>query len=268
VKNLSVLDQETELRQAIINSEFFLCYQPQFDLSDEKLESLEALIRWKHPTKGVLLPIDFIPLAEEIGVIVQMGEWVIRTACMQIKSWENMGFPPIRVAVNISAQQFKYQNVPAMVKSILDETGLDPKYLEIELTENVILSSREIIVAVTELKKLGVLIAIDDFGTGYSVLSYLHELPLDRLKIDKSFIDHIHAATDDEVIIRAVIAMAKKLNLEVLAEGVETIEQVNFLKNNKCGDVQGFYFSKPLTTDEVESYISEMMQKEKLNITE
>jgi diguanylate cyclase (GGDEF)-like protein len=253
---LAILDQEMELRQAITHGEFFLCYQPQIDLQNDKLIAVEALLRWQHPQKGVLLPIDFIPLAEETGLIVQIGEWVMRTACAQNKAWQLAGFTPIRVAVNVTSQQFKQHNLIETVRTILQETNLDPKYLEIELTENVILSNREVIRVAVELKKLGVIIAIDDFGTGYTSLSYLHKIPLDRLKIDSSFIQHIQSSSDDEVIIRAVIAMAKNLNLEVLAEGVETVNQVNFLKKYNCDDVQGFYFSKPLTPSEIEKCLN------------
>jgi len=255
VKTLADFDQEADLRQALINEEFALYYQPQINLSNDKIVALEALIRWHHPTKGVLLPIDFVPLAEEIGLIVPIGEWVLRTACKQNKAWQDAGFPPIRVAVNISAQQCKQHNIVDVVEQILKETKLSPEYLELELTENVILSNLQVIEVVSKLKKLGVMIAIDDFGTGYSSLSFLHELPMDRLKIDSSFIKHINSSTDDEVIIRSVITMAKNLNLEVLAEGVETEKQLNFLKRNDCADAQGFYFSKPLSANEMESYL-------------
>lgn len=254
-ESIDRLDQEMELRQAIQNEEFFLCYQPQVDIASEKLVAVEALIRWNHQKKGIILPIDFIPVAEETGLITEIGKWVLYAACKQNKIWQDEGFAPIRVAVNITAQQFKQDNLVETVKKVLKETKLNPKYLELELTENVILSNREVIRIVSELKEVGVIIAIDDFGTGYSSLSYLHKIPLDRLKIDSSFIQHIHSANDDEVIIRAVIAMAKNLNLEVLAEGVETSTQLNFLKKYQCNDVQGFYFSKPLTSTEVENYL-------------
>ncbi len=260
-ENLAILDKEIELRQAIAKEEFFLQYQPQIDSVSEKLVAVEALIRWNHPTRGILLPIDFIPLAEETGLIVFMGEWVLRKACAQNKAWQDAGFPPIRVAVNVTAQQFKQElSFVETVKNILQETKLEAKYLELELTENVILSNLEIIRTAAELKKLGVIIAIDDFGTGYSSLSYLHKIPLDRLKIDRSFIQHIQSNKDDEVIIRAVIAMAKNLNLEVLAEGVETLDQLNFLKKNQCNDVQGFYFSKPLSANDLENYFNQHTQ--------
>jgi len=255
IKSMAELDMEEDLRHAVANEEFFICYQPEIDLASDKLVALEALVRWHHPKNGLLLPIDFIPLAEEIGLIVPIGEWVIRTVCKQSKAWQEAGLPPIRIAVNVSAQQLKQQNFVDMVKTILQETRLDPKYLEIELTENLVISHREVINVVTELKKLGIMIAIDDFGVGYSSLSYLHEIPMDRLKIDGSFIKHIQSEADDEIIIRAIIAMAKNLNLEVLAEGVETKNQIKFLKEQENIDVQGFYFSKPLSTNEIESYL-------------
>jgi len=254
-QSLAKLDQEMQLRQALANNEFYLCYQPQVDLKDSKIVAVEALLRWQHPQKGVLLPLDFIQIAEETGLILQIGEWVIRKACQQNKQWQNAGLPPIRVAVNITAQQFMHQNIPNLVSNILKETQLEAKYFELELTENVIVSTPEIINSITELKKMGVMIAIDDFGTGYSSLSYLKKIPMDRLKIDKSFVQHIQSNTDDEVIIRAVISMAKNLNLEVLAEGVENQNQVDFLKKHECGDVQGFYFSKPLLVEQLENFL-------------
>jgi diguanylate cyclase (GGDEF)-like protein len=253
-ESLAELDQEMELRQAIARNEFFLCYQPQIDMINKKLVAVEALIRWQHPKKGVLLPIDFIPLAEETGLIVPIGEWVMKTACAQNKAWQDAGAPPIRVAVNITSQQLQQQNIIIKIREILRITELEPKFLELELTENAILCNREIIRVLTDLKKLGLTIAVDDFGTGYSSLSYLNKIPLDRLKIDKSFVKNIDSTINDAVIIRIIIAMAKNLNLKVIAEGVETADQMNFLKECECSDVQGFYFSKPLTTSEVESF--------------
>lgn len=260
LSSLSKLDEEVQLRKGLTNEEFFLCYQPQIDLKQKKVVAVEALIRWNHPEKGTLLPIDFIPLAEETGLIIPIGEWVLRAACKQNKIWQDKGFSNMRVAVNITAQQFMHQDIITLVKNVLDETQLSPEFLELELTENVIVSHSDIIRAINELKKLGITIAIDDFGTGYSNLSYLKKIPLDRLKIDKSFIQHIQSPTDDEVIIRAVIAMAKNLKLEVLVEGVETQEQLNFLKMHECADVQGLYFSKPLTADELENFLRNISQ--------
>ncbi|MDX1900975.1 MAG: EAL domain-containing protein [Gammaproteobacteria bacterium] len=250
-QNLEKLDKEIQLRQALTNNELFLCYQPEFDIANEKLIAVEALIRWNHPVNGTLLPIDFIPLAEETGLITSIGEWTIKTACKQNQEWQDAGFSPIRVAVNISAQQLKTDHFVDVVKSILIETQLKPKFLEFEITENIIVSGVEITRTVFELKKLGISITLDDFGTGYSSLSYLKKLPLDRLKIDGSFIHNIQAVKDDEVIIRAIIAIAKHLNLEVTAEGVETKNQANFLKKQHCNDIQGFYYSKPLTAEEM-----------------
>lgn len=255
IQSLAELNQEVELHHAIVNNEFFLTYQPQIDIVNEKMVAVEALLRWQHPQKGLLLPIDFIPVAEDTGLIIPISEWVLRTACLQNKAWQDAGYPPMRMAVNVTAQQFKLKNLPKMVRDILAETRLKPEFLELELTENVLLSNMEIMKTVTELKDIGVNIAIDDFGTGYSSMSYLHKLPLDRLKIDGSFIQHIKSSTDDEVIVRAVLAMAKNLNLEVLAEGVETEDQLNFLKKYKCSDVQGYYFSKPLTSDQLETIL-------------
>lgn len=255
-KSLDKLDKETQLRQAIINNEFFLCYQPEYDINNKKLISVEALIRWQHPTCGLILPIDFIPLAEETGLIIPIGEWVIRTACKQIKKLHDEGFPDIRVAINITSQQLKQQNIIGFINSVLKETKLDPKYVEFELTENIILSSIEIIRTVKKLKELGVSITIDDFGTGYSSLSYLKKIPLDRLKIDGSFIRNIQSETDDEVIIRAIIAFAKNLNLKVLAEGVETQDQLDFLKIHNCNEIQGYYFDKPLSLQELKDLMT------------
>ena len=263
-KNLEKLDREMELYNAIQNEEFVLYYQPQFDLDTEKLIAVEALLRWHHPEKGMLLPLDFILLAEETGLIIPIGEWVLRKACQQLKAWQDLGLPHIRMAVNITAQQLKQNNIIDVIKSILDETGLKAEYLELELTENIIISSMEAVRTITELKKLGLTIAIDDFGTGYSSLSYLKKLPLDRLKIDSSFIQHIKMDGDDEVIIRAIIAIAKNLNLEVLAEGVETKKQLKFLKSHKCNEIQGFLFSKPLTANELETMLSHPDMKDDL----
>ncbi|TAK75718.1 MAG: GGDEF domain-containing response regulator [Gammaproteobacteria bacterium] len=259
-ESLEKLEQEMQLRHALANNEFILCYQPQIDLESERMVAAEVLIRWQHPQKGLLLPLDFIPLAEETGLIVPISEWVLRKACEQNKAWQNEGLPPIRISVNVTAQQFIHQNLVEVVSKILHDTQLNPEYLELELTENVIVSNIEVLNTIGELKKLGVTIAIDDFGTGYSSLSYLKKIPLDRLKIDSSFVQHIKSPSDDEVIIRAIIAMAKNLNLEVLAEGVETQDQLNFLKVHECGDVQGFYFSKPLTTKELEGYLKKSLK--------
>lgn len=256
-KTLKRLKQEAELRTAIEENEFVLYYQPQIDLNAEKLVSVEALIRWRHPTKGIILPLEFIPLAEETGLIFPIGEWVLRTACKQIKEWQNRGLPHIRVAVNITTKQLRLYNLREVILDILEETGLEPQYLELELTENIIINNMDVIKTIHELKKIGVQIVLDDFGTGYSSLNYLRELPVDRLKIDQSYVQNIASNRGDDVIIQAIIAMANNLNMQVLAEGVETQNQLDFLRNQQCGEAQGFYFSKPVSAEECESLLKE-----------
>ncbi len=256
-RNLERLEKEAELRRALSNEEFFLYYQPQFDLKSETLVSVEALIRWQHPTKGVIYPMDFIPLAEESGLIVPIGEWVLRTACKQNKKWQDAGFIPIRVAVNVTTKQFRLYNLVDIVAKILNETGLEAKYLELELTENTIVNNIDIINTIHDLKKMGIQIVLDDFGTGYSSLNYLRELPVDRLKIDQSYVQNIDTNRGDDFIIQAIIAMAHSLNLEVLAEGVESEKQLEFLKKHKCSEVQGFYFSKPIPPELCEELLKD-----------
>lgn len=244
---------ENELHDAVLNDEFVLFYQPQFDITTKKISSVEALIRWNHPKKGILLPIDFIPAAEDTGLIIPIGEWVLKTACEQNKKWQDAGFLPMRVAVNISLKQIKQFDFVQKIKGILDSTGLSPTWLELEITENVILNAIELALSsLPELYAMGIHITLDDFGTGTSSINYLRKIPLSRLKIDQSFVNNINLNTSDEVIIQSIISLAKKLNLEIVAEGVETQKQLEFLQSNHCEEVQGFYFSKPVTTSELE----------------
>ncbi len=254
-QSLERLELEEDLRKAIAREEFFLCYQPQFDLNTQQLVSAEALIRWNHPIKGLVLPINFIPMAEETGLIVPIGEWVLRTACQQNKQWQDAGLPKIRIAINIATKQLKFPNLAEVIRNILHETGLDPQYLELEVTENVMITSIDASATIRELKDMGVHFALDDFGSGYSSLNHLRIFPLDRLKIDQSFINNIDINHGDEVIIKAIIAMAKNLNLDVVAEGVESKAQLDFLKSNDCSEVQGFYFSKPLENVDFEKFL-------------
>ena len=254
-QSLEYLEKETELRQAITKNELFLCYQPQVKLTTGEIVAVEALIRWQHPKKGLLLPMDFIPLAEETGLIIPIGEWVLRTACLQNKAWQDSGFPPIRVAVNLANQQLKQPDLVAMIRNVLQETGLDPQYLEIELTENVLINNIEVINRIHEIKEMGMKIALDDFGTGYTNINYLKQIPLNSLKLDKSIIDNIDSNRSDEVIMQAIIAMASSLNFEVLAEGVETQKQLDCLKTVNCENIQGFYFSKPLLSQDIEELL-------------
>ncbi|MDX1837294.1 putative bifunctional diguanylate cyclase/phosphodiesterase [Legionella taurinensis] len=247
-KVLEQLELESQLHQAMDKKEMTLWYQPQFHIHANKLQAVEALIRWNHPTRGVLLPIDFIPIAERTGLIIPLGNWVIKEACLQNKRWQESGLPPIRMAVNVPVQQLNQSDFVQKVKTILTETNLEPKYFEVELSESSIVDD-SIIDKINELKEFGVEIALDDFGTGYSNLYHLRHLALNRLKIDRSFIHNI--TRNDEIIIQAVIAMARSLNLEVLAEGVETQKQLDFLKGNEYSQIQGFYFSKPLPASEL-----------------
>jgi diguanylate cyclase (GGDEF)-like protein len=261
-QNLAILEKEIELRQALNKKEFFLMYQPQIELNTGRLVAVEALIRWQHPKLGLILPLDFIPLAEETGLIIPIGEWVLKTACRQNKLWQERGYPLIRVSVNVTAEQLNQPNFINLIKSTLEDTQLLPEYLELELTENTIMSHVDNAKTIKILKNLGIHIAIDDFGTGYSSLSYLKDFKLDRLKIDRSFVQNIEFDQADEIIIKAIITMAHSLNLDVIAEGVETKEQIEFLKKLKCGDVQGFYFNKPLRPEELEALFETLYKNE------
>jgi diguanylate cyclase (GGDEF)-like protein/PAS domain S-box-containing protein len=243
---------ENSLRHALEREEFLLYYQPKVDITTGQIVGMEALVRWKSPEVGMVSPAEFIPLAEETGLIVPMGEWILRTACAQNKAWQQMGLPMIRVGVNLSVRQLQRQNLIGTIAHVLSETGLDPNYLELELTESIIMKSNESTMA--ELRELhlgGIEISIDDFGTGYSSLSYLKRLPIDTLKIDKSFVQDVTTDPDDAAIVAAIITMAHALKLKVVAEAVETVEQLEFLRSLKCDRMQGYLFSKPLPAEEV-----------------
>ena len=247
---------QEELRNAVARSEFVLHYQPQVDLRTDRVFAVEALIRWNHPTRGMLSPIKFIPLVEESGLIVQIGDWVLHEACRQNRSWQNAGMPPITVCVNVSARQFREKNLASRVVSALRESGLRPEYLELELTESLIMQDVDRAVAtMEELQLLGVQISIDDFGTGYSSLSALKTFPVARLKIDKSFITDVSRDENDKAVACAVISLGQKLNLRVIAEGVETDDQVAFLRANNCDEMQGYHFSKPVAAQEIENLL-------------
>jgi diguanylate cyclase (GGDEF)-like protein/PAS domain S-box-containing protein len=238
------------LQLAIENNELFLVYQPQINIADGTIIGLEALLRWRQPELGLVPPDRFIPIAENRGLIGSIGEWVLRTACSQIRQWQTEGIPIVPVAVNVSAVQFRQWGFAEFVARALDETGLASDYLELELTESLLLSTGDATFAVlNELIALGIKLSIDDFGTGYSSLSYLRHFPVSRLKIDKSFINSVTTNSSDAAITAAIIGMAKQLNLRVIAEGVETEAQFAFLRDHGCDEIQGYYFSKPLTTD-------------------
>lgn len=244
---------ETELRKALDNAQLMLYYQPKINIKTDEIIGMEALIRWNHPELGIVPPNQFIPLAEETGLIVSIGEWVIRTACRQTKILQNEGHKNLSVAVNISLRQFMQNNLHEVIQSILEETGLSPKYLELEITESMALDVDYTIRALNRIKSLGVSISIDDFGTGYSSLSYLSQLPIDRLKIDQSFVRNLNSR--NQAIIKTIIDMAYNMNIEVIAEGVETAEHVKFLREHKCTEAQGYYFSKPLPTYEFDKFL-------------
>lgn len=249
---LERLTLELQLQKAVENDEFFLTYQPTLDLHTGKVIGLEALIRWQHPQLGLVSPARFIPLTEETGLIIKIGRWILRHACAQNKKWQEQGLPPVRVSVNLSAIQFKQRNLLDLIQEVLRETKLDPKWLELELTEASIIDDMSYKVeTLKSLQRLGVSLAIDDFGTGFSNLSYLKHFPIDRIKIDSSFISAIPESKNDMAITKAMIAMCHSLGLRVTAEGVETEVQLDFLKNHLCDEIQGFIFSRPLSAEDV-----------------
>ena len=249
---------ESSLHRAIREQEFTLHYQPRVDLRTGEISGLEALIRWNHPEMGLVPPAKFIPVAEETGLIVPMGEWVIRTACAQSRAWQEQGLPPMRVAVNLSARQFRQKNLIETISGILEQTGLDASLLEVELTESLVMQGAEqSITILRELKAMGVEIAVDDFGTGYSSLSYLKRFPITNLKIDKSFIHDMASDPEDAILVKTIIDMAHGLGMKVTAEGVETLEQIEFLRQHHCEEMQGFYFSRPLPADQLVQFLQE-----------
>ncbi|WP_050478049.1 putative bifunctional diguanylate cyclase/phosphodiesterase [Herbaspirillum rhizosphaerae] len=244
------LQMASQLRQAVQKHELILHYQPQVSLASGQIVGVEALLRWQHPEKGMISPLQFIPLAEETGLIVPIGEWVLRTACEQGKRWHDMGVEGLTMAINLSAKQFALNNLASVVRHALEDSGFDSRCLELELTESASMESPEKSIEVMKLlKAMGVRLSIDDFGTGYSNLNYLKRFPVDQLKIDRSFVQDVTTDADDLAIAKAVIALARSLHLEVLAEGVEDQGQYDVMKQNGCDKVQGYYFSRPLAVD-------------------
>ncbi|MGA7049656.1 MAG: PAS domain S-box protein [Candidatus Sulfotelmatobacter sp.] len=240
------------LRLALDKKELFLVYQPQVDIVSGKIIGLEALLRWQHPTLGLVPPDKFIRIAENCGLIVPIGEWVVRTACRQARKWQDEGLPAVSIAINVSAVQFRQEDLCELIRRVLHETGLAPQYLELELTEGLLLANADVTFSVLqELKAMGLTLAIDDFGTGYSNFNYLRQFRVSKLKIDRSFIRDVAVNPDDAAITTAIISMAKSLNLKVIAEGVEDEAQMSFLRAHQCDEIQGYYFSKPLAVDKV-----------------
>jgi EAL domain-containing protein (putative c-di-GMP-specific phosphodiesterase class I) len=247
---------DNSLRHALANGEFRLHYQPIVNLSDRSVVGFEALLRWQHPERGLVPPAEFIPLAEETGLIVPIGEWVLTTACRQNKAWHDAGLPRTRVTVNLSARQFQQPGLPDLVERVLRTTGLDPTYLGLEITEGVAMADTESAVALLrDLQGRGIQVSLDDFGTGYSALSYLRHLPIDVVKLDKSFIHDLESDESAAAIASAVIFLAHHLDLTVVAEGVETPAQLDFLRGQGCDAIQGYLFSRPLPATEIESLL-------------
>ena len=241
---------ETDLRMALVREEFQLHYQPKLDIDGRRVVGAEALLRWQHPGRGMVSPGEFIPIAEASDVMVPLGEWVLRSACKQNKAWQDAGLPPLPVAVNISARQLQDADFVLTLRNILRETGLDPKWLELEITEGMVMDDTEQVIGkFHRIFDLGVEISIDDFGTGYSSLAYLKRFPVQRLKIDQSFVRDLTVEPDDAAITEAVIKMGHSLNLKVIAEGVESMDQVEYLRSKGCDELQGFLFSRPLPAD-------------------
>ncbi len=262
-RSLDRLDLENGLRRALEKNEFVLHYQPQLNLRNGEIIGAEALVRWQSPERGLVPPGEFIPLTEETGLIIPLGEWVLRTACAQNKAWQDAGLPPITMAVNLSARQFAAQNVVEMAGKVLSETGLDANYLELELTESAVMADAEAFIDATEkLKGLAITLTIDDFGTGFSSLSYLKRFAIDRLKIDQSFVHDITHDPNSSAIAMAIIALSHSLKLTAIAEGVETEAQLNFLRARGCDEMQGFYFSRPVPADAFERMLRERRKLE------
>ncbi|WP_372813806.1 putative bifunctional diguanylate cyclase/phosphodiesterase [Paenibacillus sp.] len=244
------------MRKALDHGEFELYYQPRMNVRSGTFSGLEALIRWRHAERGWIPPTDFIPLAEETGLINPIGEWVLYTACAQNKAWQDAGYPPFSVSVNLSVRQFREQNLVELIPRVLRESGLKPQYLELEITENLSMHHMEYVLSILhEIKRLGVKISMDDFGTGYSSLSYLKKFPIDHLKIDQSFIRDIQDHKEDHSIVKAIIDMAHSLGMIVVAEGVETEAQSALLREMKCDEIQGYLISKPSSVEDIEHFL-------------
>jgi diguanylate cyclase (GGDEF)-like protein len=247
---------ESDLHHALELQQFELHYQPKVNTATGVMHGAEALLRWTHPVHGSIPPATFIPVAEECGLIGAIGAWVVREACRQARAWQLEGLPPLRVAVNLSASQFRQGNIVGMIRDALDAAGLEARFLEVELTESAVMSDPEESIAILEkLSTMGVLVSVDDFGTGYSSMSYLRRFPIDKLKIDRGFINEVMSRPEDASIVRAIVSLAHSLKLKVVAEGVESTEQLEFLKTLGCDQYQGFHFSPALPAQQFEDLV-------------
>lgn len=258
-QSLELLILEQHLRKAIKNNELLVHYQPQYSLTKGKVTGFEALIRWNHPEKGMIPPSVFIPIAEETGMINEIGHWVLYKACSQLTKWHKIGYDDLSISVNLSLRQFNETNLFNQVKQVIDYVALDPTLLKLEITESMSMNVQHAIDVLNQLKELGVKISIDDFGTGYSSLSYLNKFPIDQLKIDQSFIRNMAKEKHNKAVIASIISIAKHLNVSVIAEGVETEEELNYLKGQGCFEIQGYYISKPLPADEITTFLEKQV---------
>ncbi|MFJ7914851.1 MULTISPECIES: EAL domain-containing protein [unclassified Lysinibacillus] len=259
---------EQELHKALANEEFYLDFQPQVNLKTGKIESVEALVRWRHPTRGFVSPELFIPIAEESGLIIPLGKWILEMACTQAKTWKEQGLPPMKVAVNVSIGQLFQQDLVHMVQEILQRTNLEPQYLQLEITESMTMNIDQITQLLHELKAIGIQIAVDDFGTGYSSLSYLKDFPIDCLKIDRAFVRNIQHNSNDKALVSMILSMAKHLRLKVVAEGIEEVEQLAFLIDGGCDYIQGYLFSKPISAEQISNNFNEIYSRARDILTE
>jgi EAL domain-containing protein (putative c-di-GMP-specific phosphodiesterase class I) len=252
---------ETDLHVALEHNQFVLHYQPKVNTKTGVVHGAEALLRWRHPVRGEIQPADFIHIAEECGLIGAIGTWVMNEACRQARAWQLDGLPSMRIAVNLSASQFRQGNVVAMIRNALEQAGLEPRFLEVELTESAVMTDPEESIAILErLSEMGVLVSVDDFGTGYSSMSYLRRFPIDKLKIDRGFISQVTARPEEASIVRAIISLAHSLKLKVVAEGVESTDQLDFLKTLGCDQYQGYHFSRALPSSQFEELIRSTRQ--------
>lgn len=257
-KSYGKFELERDLRKALEREQLLLVYQPQVHIESDEVVGVEALVRWKHHERGMISPADFIPIAEDTRLIIPIGEWILHTACTQNKAWQDAGFPPVHVSVNLSIHQFQSPGIVDNVANILSKTGLAPEYLELEITESIAMHDVEQVIRTLQgLSDLGVKISIDDFGTGYSSLSYLKNFPIERLKVDKSFLDNMIESPKERAIVGSIIVMSHSLGLKVTAEGVEKVEQVQLLRELNCDDAQGYYFSRPLLPDDCAKRLAE-----------
>jgi diguanylate cyclase len=253
---------ESELHQALALKQFELHYQPKVDTKTGHIHGAEALVRWRHPQRGLVAPGEFIPLAESCGLIDAIGEWVVRESCRQARAWQLQGLPALRVAVNLSAFQFRHGNLLQMIREALHAAQLEPRFLEVEITESALMSDPEDSVTILEqLSRMGVVVSVDDFGTGYSSMSYLRRFPIDKLKIDRGFIAELISRADDASIVRAIVSLAHSLRLKVVAEGVETSEQLDVLRSLGCDQYQGFCFSPAVPATQFAELLRVSQQK-------